>query len=384
MSPERLKILHIGKFYPPFMGGIENHLRWLCSGLQKAAEVEALTANRGPRDSEESVDGLKVTRVGTMFELFGAPVCPGLVRKIRETPCDLLHIHLPNPSAVLAYLVSRAKAPLVVTYHSDIVRQKILGPLFQPFLRKFLGRCAAVIVTSPSYLDTSPALSPFREICRVIPHGIPVERFQQVDADRVSRIRKEHGTRIVLSVGRLVYYKGFEYLIRAMAKVRGRLLIVGAGPLRLTLERESKNLGASGRVIFLGEVEDRDVIPYYHAAEVFVLPSVERSEAFGIVQLEAMACGKPVVNTRIDSGVAFVSLDGVTGFTVPPRDPEALAQAINRLLDDPVLRQKFGEAARRRVEQEFRLDLMVERTLRLYHEVLKGVGKRPQQVRVSN
>jgi rhamnosyl/mannosyltransferase len=152
-----------------------------------------------------------------------------------------------------------------------------------------------------------------------------------------------------------------------MKDVEGRLLIVGKGPLRGTLERLARNLGVSERVTFLTEVQD--VRPYYHAADVFALSSIARSEAFGIVQLEAMACSKPVVNTKLDSGVPFVSPHGVTGLTVPPADAGALASAINTLLDDTALSARYGRAARLRVEQEFNLDLMTRRTLELYGEV---------------
>ena len=364
----RLRVLQIGKYYPPHMGGMETHLRFLCRELQRCVGVEAIVANDSWRSQEGLVDGVKVTRVGTLFDLASAPVCPGMVRRIRETRADLVHLHLPNPAVVLAYLASRHKGRLVVTYHSDIIRQKALSILFQPLLHFALERCRALIATSPNYIESSSVLSAYRQRCRVIPHGIPIEQFDRYDPETVAEIREQYGPRIVLSVGRLIYYKGVEHLIRAMAKVQGRLLIVGDGPLRSGLEGEAQAQGVRDRVFFLGKIQD--VVPYYHAADVFVLPSIARSEAFGIVQLEAMACSKPVVNTRLASGVPFVSVDGLTGLTVPPANPEALAGAINLLLDDTGLRANYGRAARRRVQEEFSLDLMISRTLRLYTEVM--------------
>jgi rhamnosyl/mannosyltransferase len=171
-----------------------------------------------------------------------------------------------------------------------------------------------------------------------------------------------------LGVGRLVYYKGFEYLVRAMKEVEGHLVIIGDGPLRGELERLAESLGVSGRVSILTDVNDTR--PYYQSADVFVLPSIARSEAFGIVQLEAMACSVPVVNTSLDSGVTYVSQHGVTGLTVLPEDSTALGKAINRLLDDPVLRSKFGAAGRQRVEQVFSLEEMSRKTLEMYVDVL--------------
>jgi glycosyltransferase involved in cell wall biosynthesis len=173
----------------------------------------------------------------------------------------------------------------------------------------------------------------------------------------------------VISVGRLVYYKGLEYLIRAMADVRGKLVIVGSGPLRGKLERLAAQLGVADRVNFAGVVNNASVKAYYHAAALFVLASVARSEAFGIVQIEAMAAGLPVVNTSLDTGVPLVSVHEETGLTVPIADPRALAAAINRLLDDPNLRQTLGQAGAHRARQEFSQDKMLERTLNLYRDV---------------
>ncbi len=370
MSTARLRVLQLGKFYPPHMGGIETHLQALCEQLQRSVDVRVIVASDDRRTRDELVDGIRVTRAGTAFHITTVPVCPGMAGEIRKTPADLVHIHWPNPAALLSYLVSGHRGRLIVTYHSDIVQQRAWRRLFQPILSRALSRSSAIIATSAAYVETSPVLSDYRHRCHVIPYGIDVAKFDSCDSDQVEQIRKRYGPRIALSVGRLIYYKGFEHLIDAMAEVSGRLLIIGAGPLRLRLERQATVRGIKDRVVFLGEIQNRDVIPYYHAADVFVLPSVARSEAFGIVQLEAMACGKPVVNTRLDSGVPFVSPHGVTGLTVPPAKPRALADAINLLLSDAERRAEFGKAGRRRVRQEFSLELMVRRT----RDVYDGVG----------
>src|SRR5690242_11962994 len=195
---------------------------------------------------------------------------------------------------------------------------------------------ACCIATPPDYIDTSPILSAVRKRCRVIPYGIRLDRFV-VHRNAIAAIRAKYGPRIVLAVGRLVYYKGFEYLIRAMRQIDGTLILIGDGPLRQGLERAAREMGIGERVVFAGEIHNSRLAPYYHAADVFVLPSIARTEAFGIVQLEAMACGKPIVNTRLDSGVPFVSIDGLSGITVPPRDHVALGRAITVLLDDAEL-----------------------------------------------
>jgi rhamnosyl/mannosyltransferase len=365
---KNLRVLHVGKFYPPHKGGMESHLQVLCGQLCRRVDVEVVVSSDDRRTTEEVVDSVKVTRVGTLFDLAAAPICPETVSRIRESRADIVHIHLPHPTAILAYLASGHRGRLVFTYHSDIVRQKVLSRLFWPMLRRAMQRADAVIVASPNYVESSPVLQKFKDKCRVIPFGIPLEQFDRVDAEDVAKIRRRFGPRIVLGVGRLIYYKGFEHLIRAMREVDGHLLIVGEGPLLGALELEAVKAGVGGRVTFLGNVED--VVPYYHAADVFALSSVARSEAFGIVQLEAMACRRPVVNTWLDSGVTFVSMDGETGLTVPPEDAGALAGALNRLLGDKALSAQYGRAARLRVEREFSLEVMTSRTLQLYQEIM--------------
>ena len=362
----RLRVLHVGKFYPPHRGGMESHLETLCRELRAEVDVEVLVASDARQTVRETVDGVRVTRIGTAATVASASINPGMARAIRQSAADVVHFHHPNPTGVLSYLASGRRGPLVVTYHSDIVRQRVLGAVFSPILHRFLRGAHAILASSPDYAASSPVLQRHRERVRIIPFGIRAEEFERADAGAVSRLRGENGPRLVLGVGRLVYYKGFEYLVRAIVAVDGKLVILGDGPLRGALEALAAELGVGERVAFPGPV--RDLAPWYHAADVFVLPAVARSEAFGIVQLEAMAAGTPVVNTRLQSGVPFVSRDGETGVTVPPADPDALAAALRRLLDDPALRERYGSAARERVRREFSLDRMVADTLAVYRE----------------
>lgn len=364
-----LSVLHLGKFYAPHKGGMETHLQALCEELSREIKVKIIVASDDRKTVEERLDGVEITRLGNLFNLSSAPVCSGMVRAIRRTRADIIHIHFPNPTAILAYLASRHTGRLVITWHSDIVRQKLMGQAFHLFLKRALDRCHAIIATSPNYIDSSAVLSAYRDRCHVIPLGISPEAFEKRDHSFIRRIREQYGERIIFSVGRLIYYKGFDVLIRAMREIpKAHLLIAGVGPLRDNLESLARKTGVENRVTFMGEVED--VAPFYQAADVFALPSVARSEAFGIVQLEAMACGTPIVNTALPSGVPFVSPDGVTGLTVPPSDAAALATAINRLLDNPSLRAGYGRRARLRVRQEFDVETMTRRTLQLYQRVL--------------
>jgi glycosyltransferase involved in cell wall biosynthesis len=366
----RPRILQIGKFYPPHMGGIETHLEALCSELRDSFDVRVAAANHEPGARSEIRDGIPIERLATPFSLGNAPVNPGLVRSIRHERPDLIHIHLPHPGGVIALGLSGYRGPVVATYHSDVVRQRIRSALFRPFLDDLLRRARAIVATSPAYLDTSAVLRRHRERCRVVPYGIPIGRFETPDRDAVDAIHARYGPRLVLAVGRLVYYKGFDVLIRAMASIDARLLVIGDGPLRSSLRELARAAGVAGKVSFVGELQNEDAAPYFTAASVFVLPSIARSEAFGIVQLEAMASGTPVVNTSLGSGVPWVSLHGVTGLTVPPGDPAALAAAIGTLLGDEALRRRFGAAARDRVRAEFEVSVMGNRIMRIYERAL--------------
>ena len=367
----RLRVLQIGKYFAPSRGGIESHVRDLSAELRKSVDVKVIVANDGLRRDRENIDGIDVIRLPCVMTLASAPICPTMVANIRLEKADIVHLHLPNPAAAIACLLARPAAEVVVTWHSDIVRQRKLLRLYRPLERMLLNRCSAIVATSPAYSAGSLVLREHADKCRLIPYGIDAEQFDEARVDRsiVEKLRQRFGPRTILSVGRLVYYKGIKFLIRAMTDVAAQLVIIGDGPLRAELEREAASNGISDRVIFLGEVDD-DLVNYYHASDVFALPSCERSEAFGIVQLEAMASGIPVVNTRIDTGVPYVSQDGVTGFTVAPRSSDEMAAALNRLLDNSDLRKEMGRAGRDRVVNEFGIAKMAAQTLDLYRSVL--------------
>ena len=370
----KLQVLHVGKFYPPHMGGIESHLQVLCGELTKSVDLRVIVANDNRSAVQETLESVSVVRVPTWLTLASTPLCPAMIQQVRAYRGDILHLHFPNPMAVLAYLASGYRGRVVVTYHSDMVRQRVLGPMFEPLLHEALERSSAIIATSPNYLETSRVLARHQERCHIIPLGIPIDSFNRCDPGETEEIRRLYGDRLIVSVGRLVYYKGFEFLIRAMTRVPApaRLLIVGEGPLRGKLTSLAAELGVGDRVVFLGKIPHHRLVACYHAARFAVLASIARSEAFGIAQIEAMAAGLPVVNTNLDSGVPFVSLHRETGLTVPPCDPGALADAMNELLENDVLRAVLGRAAAQRAAQEFSLESMAARTFSLYERIAGG------------
>src|SRR5215213_4021347 len=227
----RLKILHVGKFYPPHHGGMESHLELLARLTRAEVDVEVIVSNDGRETVSEIVDGVPVTRIGTRLRLASASFGPGMAKAIRAAGADVVHFHHPNPPAVLSYLAARPRGRLVVTYHSDIVRQRVLGPLFSPLLHRFLARADAIVASSPGYAASSAVLRRHAARVRVIPFGIDPEELAAVDAAEVEAVRARYGPRIVLAAGRLVYYKGLQYLVRAMRRVDAHLLIAGDGPL---------------------------------------------------------------------------------------------------------------------------------------------------------
>ena len=346
---------------------METHLQLLATRLHESVDVHVAVAADPSPPGLDADGGVPLRRMRSYGVVAATPLCPELFRVIRDVNPDLVHIHHPHPLAMLAYLTSRTSAPCVISYHSDIVRQRLLRRLIAPIVNRTLARSAAILVFSPQLIAQSEVLRPFHPKCHLVPHGFDTSAWSQVDAAAAAELRRRYGPRIVLTVGRLTHYKGFDYLIRAMRVVDATLLIAGDGALRESLARLIAEEGLEARVHLLGAVPD--VRPYYEACDVFVLPSTTPNEAFGIVQLEAMAAGKPVVNTDLASGVTFACPSDVAALTVPPRDSAALAGAISRLLADPDLRRRLGEAGKARVAREFPASLMSERTLRIYRAV---------------
>jgi rhamnosyl/mannosyltransferase len=371
-----MRVLQLGKFYEPVVGGIETHLSLLVEALVAiGVQVEVLVHNTEPTTVRERIRGVSVTRVASFGRLLSADLSPGLVRELSR-PFDILHLHVPHPVGMLSYLL--AKVPphaLVVTHHSDIVRQAALRTALQPMFRSVMRRADAIIATSETYLSSSPELARYRSKVRVIPYGIDLASFapELREEEGSRKLRARHGAPLLLAVGRLIYYKGFDVLVDAMKHVPGHLLLVGDGPLRSELEKRARRQGVQDRITFVGSVHNAEMGPYYGAADVFVLPSVARSEAFGIVQIEAMAAGLPVVNTALASGVPGVSVHGVTGLTVEPNDPRGLAGALRRLLEDQPLRARFGAAARHRAVEFFTSRRMAAETADLYRDLV-GCG----------
>ena len=389
-SRHALRVTMVNKYYsPPHLGGVEAVVRTLSEGLVEhaGARVRALVCNEAPTGRSDVVGGVRVLRLPRLFSVSSAPVAPGLPAALRAEaalrgplglePPDILHFHAPYPWGELAFLFARPDLPSVVLYHSDIVRQKRLLAVYGPFLERFLDRVDIIVTSSPDMVRHSPMLAPRAAKCRVVPFGLPEAKLTAGPgvAARAAELRAAHGGRhIVLFVGRLVYYKGVDVLLEAMKEVDADLVLVGRGPLEDELRRRASDSGV--RATFLPPQDDGELAAWYHAADVFCLPSVARSEAFGLVQIEAHAAGTPVVSTALPTGVPFANLDGVTGLVVPPGAAAPLAGALRRLLDDAELRRRLGGQARARVVRDFTVPRMVAGTIEVYREAAEVHARR--------
>lgn len=379
-----MRVTMLNKYYPPHLGGIEYHVRYLSEALvsQDHAQVRAIVSNEGPETIREVLGGVDVLRLGRAFAAASTPVAYGMTSAIRleatrPDPADLLHLHFPYPWGEVSWLRAHAGLPTVVTYHSDIVRQKAALAAYSPLLRRFLAKADLIISGSPNLIEHSEFLQPVAAKCRVVPFGYDLTRYDATTAtlSRAAELREGHSRPIVLFVGRLVYYKGVDVLVRAMADVEADLVVIGTGPLEGKMREIAVAAGISDRITFMPPVPDEELVAWYHAADVFCLPSVERSEAFGAVQVEAHACGTPVVSTNLPTGVPFVNADGVTGLIVPPGDAGALAGALSRLIDDPELRARLGAQARDRAHEMFSLQAMTSGVMDVYREALDMRGR---------
>src|SRR3954452_1134483 len=360
------RVLHVGKFYPPTAGGMERVLETLCRASRGIVENHVLVANTNTKTVQETIDGVHVTRVGTIGAVGSVHLAPGFASWLRRIPADLIVVHEPNPWALLSYSIARPETPLFVWYHSDVVRPPLQYALFYAPLARFVyARAQRIIVSSPSLAEHATVLRPYRDRIRVVPFGIEPSAWA---ASPDSGLRSRDSGRFLLFAGRHVPYKGVDILLRALRQSTARAVIVGDGPERLRWEAMARELGVDGRVSFPGEVSDTELRRLMNACAALVLPSVTRAEAFGYVQLKAMASGKPVISTDVPSGVSWVNQHMRTGIVVRAGDAAALRSAIDRLTEDHALSEHMGAAGRARVEEEFTVERLRERLRVLYQD----------------
>ncbi len=379
-----MRIVQTNKAYYPKVGGMETTTMNLSEGLMRQYNdvvVNVLSCNDkcSYKTIRKRINNVEITYVPTFGFLSSLPISPSYVTALKKMRGEILHIHEPFPLADLSLVVfpwlRKNFSKIVVSWHSDIVRQKWALSLYRPVLHRFLQEVDSILVSNPNLLEYSEFLPRYKDKCKIVPHGINLDwvgnRMHRIQ--NIEKIQKQYGNPLVLFVGRLVYYKGLQYLIDAMDILHNAsLIIIGSGPLEMQMKRQIIRLGLEKRITILPPLTEEELHSFYDACDVFVLPSVEKSEAYGLVQIEAMACGKPVISTELHTGTSYINQHEKTGFVVPPRDSRSIASAIQTLTENESLKISMGEKAKVRAFQEFTNEKMVKRTYDIYKELLSS------------
>jgi rhamnosyl/mannosyltransferase len=358
---------------------METVVRDLCEGTAADWDVRVVAAHDRAVTVSEKIGEVSVTRAASFGKANSVPLSPAYAARLWNAEADCVVLHEPNPVAGTTLFVRPPKR-LVIWHHSDILRPGWAPPTYGRLQRLLYRRAACVVVSSPLLAARSPLVACASRV-EVIPFGIALDRFSRRNQDnerRIQEVRQRFPGPRVLFVGRLVYYKGVTTLIEALTHTAGTLLIAGEGPLESELRRMVSALDLQSRVHFLGRVSDEELPALYQAADVFVLPSVAKTETFGVVQVEAMAAGVPVVSTALPTGVPWVNEDGVSGLVVAPGDARALGQAIGRLVGDDELRARCGHNAAARANALFSR----ERMLASFRQMIESVVVAPGCVQV--
>lgn len=372
-----MRILHIGKFYPPYFGGIEKVNYDIVEGLNmNGVQTDVLCSNH-TKGNIFTNNIYKIYRTHTLKVVASTPLSYSLIKTLKKIQdnYDIIHVHLPNPMANLAIFLTRPKAKIILHWHSDIIKQKKILKLYSSLQAWLLKRADKIVTTTPTYLEGSDALKKYKNKIVCIPIGIDSKELF-IDQNTLNNLKNKYkGYKIIFSLGRLVYYKGFEYLIEAAKSLQNDIiiLIAGIGELKEKLQEQISKHSLQDRVKLLGKIPFEDLGAYYQLCDIFCLPSTERSEAFGVVQIEAMAFGKPVISTNIQgSGVDWVNLDNVSGIIVPPKKTKELADAIVNLLNNSEKYKLLSEGAKKRYEEVFTKDKMIDSFKNLYLEILES------------
>lgn len=368
-----MRILHFFKTYwPDTFGGVERTIHAIIRGAAtKGIESDVLSLSKIPTENTVRFHGYMAYKSKLDFEFASTGFSRDVFGRFRELSnmADIVHYHFPWPLMDLVHLVHPPHKPTVVTYHSDIVKQKFLLKLYRPLMHRFLDSVDRIVATSPNYLATSDVLQRYKAKTVVIPLGLDEAEYARAEADTKARWRERLPRPFFLFVGVLRYYKGVHILLEAAKRTNLDIVIVGDGPMDRTLQKYAK-VNNLANVSFLGALPDIDKSALFELCTGFVFPSHLRSEAFGLSLVEAAMFGKPMVSCEIGTGTSFVNVDGKTGVVVPPNDAEALATAMNAIANDPIRSANLGSAARTHYQESFTAERMGNAYTELYRDLL--------------
>lgn len=379
-------IVHLGKYYFPDAGGIESVTSSLAKGATQAGhKVTVVCFKKSSENNIETIEGVRVLRAPISKLISSQPLSwKYVILCLREAQrANIVHLHAPNMLAALCCLCIGKKTQLLVHWHSDVIGKGLLKHIFKPLETYLLKRADRIIATSQIYAESSPTLRPFQSKISVVPIGVPEPKpVPDNDSDTwnlpAELSTKLNGKQLILAVGRLVPYKGLNVLIEAARHLHDNavVVIVGSGPLQDDLMRTICAANVADRVHLAGRLSDKALHELFNRSSLYCLPSVARSEAFGVVLLEAMAYGLPIVATNIPgSGVPWVNQNGVSGINVPVADPAALANACNQILSSSHMHARLSAGARQRFLNEFTEERSVSRMLAIY-DSMSGITQR--------
>lgn len=373
-----MKVLHFYKtYYPDSFGGIEQVIFQLASGsvaLGIESTVLSLTPNKVERVIE--INGHQVFRCRSNFKIASTDFSLSAIWRFNELAknADLVHYHFPWPFMDIAHILTNHKKPSVVTYHSDIVRQKNLLKIYRPLKNYFLRNVDSIVATSPNYFVTSEILQKYQDKVELITYGLDKNTYPKLSHDRSTYWRNKVGDKFFLFIGVLRYYKGLNILLDALALGDFPTVIVGAGPIEYELKGKAKALGLKN-VVFLGQISEEDKVSLLDLSYALVFPSHLRSEAFGISLLEGAMFAKPMISSEIGTGTSFINIDGLTGIVVLPSSPKELFSAMHFLWDNPEIASRMGNEAAKRYLDLFTADKMCEKYAALYKRLIDEKSK---------
>lgn len=373
--------LHFAKFIPPPHAGVEAHVDTLLRALLPEVQGTLVAGESPAGPGAQQHLPYRVLSARSWGRFASVTLSPGVLRyaheELRSGRCNLLHLHAPNPWGDVAALMAGPTVPVVMTWHSDIVRQRTLLRAYRPLQRRVLQRADRIVVFTPRHYESSEQLHQIDVAAKIvkIPIGIDFGRLDPSRADpgaAAAITAFARGRPVALTVGRHVYYKGYGYLLSALARARSEvvLVMIGTGVLTGELQRQARELGIADRVLFMGEVDNAQLAGAMHQCDFFCLPSIAPSEAFGIASAEAMSCGKPTIVCELGNGVNYLNRSGLTSLTVPPQDVAALAEALDTFALDAALRERMGAEAARWVHEEFGIAAMKRGMIALYRSLL--------------